>query len=538
ERGIVQGEFGFITADGIYHVTVYATDENGKFKILRMRNIRISAPLDGSPFTGEISPEAEKYRKQAGLPALTADQSPSAPTPSPVAIPSPVVTNNPAPFAFTTQPTVKPACASCGYITTPAPLPGQNGANTFQFQNPAFNKEDQSKYQQPQQQQAVLPGPSTGGSLPLPPQGPSSNISPYQAAKGPQYTNYQSGQQLGQNVAGAGVSQPGLPQPSYPGDGAFVGVPAFGPGQNFAGIDTNQPSAFPASSYPGDGALAGAPGSELAQNFAGIGANQPGGIPAPSYPGDGSFVGSPESVPAQNFAGYPGDGSYAGSPESSGLGNNLPASLPAPAYPGVGAFGGSPQSGSVAGYPGDGSFVASPGSSFGSNNNAIGSNAGDDGLIYDTGVIYGQNGFGNVNGVAPPTTDILPPIEVSDNNIHVGGSHPQDIPIKDKYPGMQDGLPEGINEKDITDLLYKFHYTVGFHGHYEKGYKNGAKIGGYFVNGRDGISRVVTYVADENGYRPKVKLINLGLDSSDTPKPDSEKTFGLQSFEFVWYPIE
>lgn len=38
ERGIVMGEFGFITADGIYHVTVYATDEEGKFRILAMRS--------------------------------------------------------------------------------------------------------------------------------------------------------------------------------------------------------------------------------------------------------------------------------------------------------------------------------------------------------------------------------------------------------------------------------------------------------------------------------------------------------------------
>ncbi|XP_030766982.1 protein lethal(3)malignant blood neoplasm 1-like [Sitophilus oryzae] len=45
EKGIIQGEFGFITADGIYHVTVYATDENGNFKILSMRNLRISACL-------------------------------------------------------------------------------------------------------------------------------------------------------------------------------------------------------------------------------------------------------------------------------------------------------------------------------------------------------------------------------------------------------------------------------------------------------------------------------------------------------------
>lgn len=36
------GEFGFITADGVYHVTVYATDENGSFKILSMKNIKIS----------------------------------------------------------------------------------------------------------------------------------------------------------------------------------------------------------------------------------------------------------------------------------------------------------------------------------------------------------------------------------------------------------------------------------------------------------------------------------------------------------------
>lgn len=41
-NGIIQGEFGFITADGIYHTTVYATDENGSFKILSMRSVRVS----------------------------------------------------------------------------------------------------------------------------------------------------------------------------------------------------------------------------------------------------------------------------------------------------------------------------------------------------------------------------------------------------------------------------------------------------------------------------------------------------------------
>ena len=35
------GEFGFVTGDGVYHLTVYATDENGDFKILKMKNYYI-----------------------------------------------------------------------------------------------------------------------------------------------------------------------------------------------------------------------------------------------------------------------------------------------------------------------------------------------------------------------------------------------------------------------------------------------------------------------------------------------------------------
>lgn len=41
ENGIIMGEFGFVTADGIYHITAYATDENGNFKILFMKNIKV-----------------------------------------------------------------------------------------------------------------------------------------------------------------------------------------------------------------------------------------------------------------------------------------------------------------------------------------------------------------------------------------------------------------------------------------------------------------------------------------------------------------
>ncbi|XP_011291838.2 protein lethal(3)malignant blood neoplasm 1 isoform X1 [Musca domestica] len=51
EKGIVMGEFGFITADGIYHVTVYATDEQGRFRILAMKNY----PYESPPKTVDIT---------------------------------------------------------------------------------------------------------------------------------------------------------------------------------------------------------------------------------------------------------------------------------------------------------------------------------------------------------------------------------------------------------------------------------------------------------------------------------------------------
>lgn len=38
KQGLIKVEFGFVTGDGVYHETAYATDENGDFKILGMRS--------------------------------------------------------------------------------------------------------------------------------------------------------------------------------------------------------------------------------------------------------------------------------------------------------------------------------------------------------------------------------------------------------------------------------------------------------------------------------------------------------------------
>ncbi|XP_058806668.1 RNA polymerase II subunit 5-mediating protein homolog [Phymastichus coffea] len=46
DNGLITGEYGFITADGIYHETAYATDESGDFIITKMRHRRITSLKD------------------------------------------------------------------------------------------------------------------------------------------------------------------------------------------------------------------------------------------------------------------------------------------------------------------------------------------------------------------------------------------------------------------------------------------------------------------------------------------------------------
>lgn len=118
----------------------------------------------------------------------------------------------------------------------------------------------------------------------------------------------------------------------------------------------------------------------------------------------------------------------------------------------------------------------------------------------------------------------------------------KDTDINKKAPGEQDGLPNGLTKNDMMTLLYTFNYTVGFHGHFEEGYTNGAKQGYYFVTGRNGVRTRIDYVADEKGFRPKISQEVLDLLSDDVPKPETEKDekYGLKGYEFKWlyYPVD
>uniref|UniRef100_A0A182J9L7 Uncharacterized protein n=1 Tax=Anopheles atroparvus TaxID=41427 RepID=A0A182J9L7_ANOAO len=85
----------------------------------------------------------------------------------------------------------------------------------------------------------------------------------------------------------------------------------------------------------------------------------------------------------------------------------------------------------------------------------------------------------------------------------------------------------------LNGLLYRFNYTVGYHGHHEQGDRQGNKEGGYYSIGRDGIRRGVSYKANEFGFQPHIKFEKVSPE--ETPREDTEKQAGLKGFDFKWF---
>ncbi|XP_054006969.1 protein lethal(3)malignant blood neoplasm 1 [Hylaeus anthracinus] len=94
-NGIITGEFGFITADGVYHETGYATDKNDDFIITRMKNRKIASLKDALEIFKD-RPEAAKKLVEAVAKACGSctipikqdkinDTTPAAPTDTPIA---------------------------------------------------------------------------------------------------------------------------------------------------------------------------------------------------------------------------------------------------------------------------------------------------------------------------------------------------------------------------------------------------------------------------------------------------------------------
>ncbi|XP_011869994.1 PREDICTED: protein lethal(3)malignant blood neoplasm 1 isoform X2 [Vollenhovia emeryi] len=69
-EGLITGEYGFITADGVYHETGYKTDKNGDFIITRQRNRKITSLKDAQEIFKD-RPEAAKKLIEAVMKACS-----------------------------------------------------------------------------------------------------------------------------------------------------------------------------------------------------------------------------------------------------------------------------------------------------------------------------------------------------------------------------------------------------------------------------------------------------------------------------------
>lgn len=107
------------------------------------------------------------------------------------------------------------------------------------------------------------------------------------------------------------------------------------------------------------------------------------------------------------------------------------------------------------------------------------------------------------------------------------GQSPAGKPILTKVPTAEQ------MKKMLGELLYKFNYTTGFHGHNEEGDRAGAKAGSYFFIGRDGLKRTVNYKANEFGYQPSIKVEKVTPE--ETPEPETEKENKRHDYEFKWF---
>ncbi|CAH2107403.1 unnamed protein product [Euphydryas editha] len=455
ENGIIMGEFGFITADGVYHVTVYATDENGNFKILSMKNIRVK-PYPTS------STQNTRQGHSLGLP--------SSPQPK-----TNVQNNNGAQNIKQERNSgLAKSCSHCSVPTTTTQSPKLSNDGFIS----SYNRQKENQY--------------------------NTNIK-----SNPEYNSQEKTQQNSQKFDNS-FNQKQL-----------TSIDQMVTGQVYSeNFKNNQPS------------------REISTPFI---SNYPQSLPNYAQTYDNSPQ-IPNAVPQY---------SYGVSPLNSKTGEFNSQTL---GQQGIAEIDKIPEN-----------------NSFNSGKFNPKTYDEDQNLSNINKASYGQNNAipqNNVNINRQPKSfnDILESVnpEVEYNNAVQSQGPPQpginNLPRKPvlvaaqmqkvdkntdiyhKKTGEKDGLPEGLTRDDMKQLLYTFNYTLGFHGHHEEGYTNGAKYGYYFVTGRNGIRTRVDYIADETGFHPKITQEILDVLSDDVPKPETEKDekYGLRGYEFKWlyYPVD
>ncbi|XP_045513629.1 protein lethal(3)malignant blood neoplasm 1-like [Pieris brassicae] len=483
ENGIIMGEFGFITADGVYHVTVYATDENGAFKILSMKNIRVK------PYPGTTS---QNSRTGHSLALTSTSKTPSSPietnaapykntpllrtslTSSIESNNHPNIENSPKPSLQIVKQPAAPvqACSHCSLPTTTTVAlridpPTINQQNPYNSQANQEGKIDNSLVEKKYNQ---FTNKATQNYEPQSAHEPQTNV----------LNSYQGSSQATPEVSNQGLNrraelpQRALTTPNNPGQQNYNQGTSY---ENAQGDNRSQ-NIGPNNNYDNTDQVPNNPSINLLRS--------------------GFNTQNPEiSVPNSEIE-LPLGNSYQGIPQN---------------------------------YAQSQSVSNSPSQSITSERNP---------KSYEPNIGVPQSNVGGVNLNEYDTTNLEPPkspkllsaqMQIVDKNTD----------IYHKNPGEKDGLPEGVTKDYMMGVLYVFNYTIGFHGHYEKGFADGSKEGYYYVTGRNGVRTRVDYEADEKGFRPKITEEVLDLISDEVPKPETEKEprYGLKSYEFKWlyFPV-
>ncbi|XP_055691033.1 uncharacterized protein LOC129794279 [Lutzomyia longipalpis] len=437
ENGIIMGEFGFITADNVYHVTVYATDENGNFKVLSMKNIKLMAEPMAKNIAAAIETMKSKLASSSPQPRAFTD---STTTPLPFVIHStaaaPLKEQEIVPVEPTTQKISDiQSCSNCKIPEPPKP------ANV----------------------------PSYAPQNALPPQMPqfSNRFSPQQPRQGISNLNLRDEKSLGGGIGG--------------------------------GQEDNQ-------------------GGSINQGF------DQGNDQAPGQAVEQTPEQVPQQAPGQVFGQAPGQGTFQENSGNQGPSSAFSSALDTPPNPPSIDLN-PPQTSSQPAkedYSTD-QRALPEGRSLGDDQTAPQAPESDGGAALPEDMPI-ESVMARFKGVEPSRKQ-------PDGQQNFA-QQPR-VQSPESRDSAQVNLDDQSMEQMLQGLLYLFNYTAGYHGHNEKGDREGNKEGGYYVVGRDGLRRSTEYRADAFGYQPKFKLERVP--EEETPREETEKKAGLKGYEFKWF---
>ncbi|XP_017071511.1 protein lethal(3)malignant blood neoplasm 1 isoform X1 [Drosophila eugracilis] len=520
ERGIIMGEFGFITADGIYHVTVYATDEDGKFRIISMKSY---------PYAGPIGPKT--------LPVTTTPKA----LPLPAALPK---------YNFNTE-----ACSGCFLKKSPPkteirtlsqPLapsqPGKPEGSTDYGLNVQLPFQDSIAETVARRLGLVHDTQESTNTYTNAPNtkhielGLNLAMNTYYTSKAA-VTGHVSSHQSnslassGQTKIDFNVGVVEKTAPVYPPLNIRLDEDAIREAITYADrikgplALANQPLVVPASvpaSQVKIFAVDGHGSVPLASNIQSVAHNPSAGIRNTLRSGVASAKTVANSKARPTLTQNPHQTLPLNSATTSGI-SGVAANSPtgsAPSNSGRapgGSFSGVPQAGGpggslggVGGSAGNKAFGGSAGGSLAGGNSAGGSSAGGSlaGGSSAGGSSAGGSSLGSgLRGAAAG---------VSKASGFGGGA-----------VGSGSGSAAGASGD-----LYKFKYILDYNGHEETGGRNGDKKGSYFAIGEDAVQRTIEYIANEFGFQPHISWRKLDAKEA-LPEENS-----LKHYEFKWFNQE